>query len=216
MAKERKKREYKPSSGPSMQAVCNLLNQTPEMKALIASVRDTLRSAHVVGLEYTVRGDETDPRRRVQPYVVVRLNNGSRTRHSSVPDTLYVGDCYSTSQFIGIVEANFDVPVDPRFRRKKVPTYGVKKEGIVKQYPDHAEKYLLAAVGEDARMAARKLEGEIRALLVSEEVEAGKARAWEDHVVSKIRSVLLQFKAEPQSTFKRALDEFICHEIMEA
>jgi len=206
----------KSANGKSVQAVCALLDQTPEMKTLVSMVQATVESATIVGLSYNVRPDEQDERRRVNAAVKVRFNTGTVYTFSVAPDSVGVHMFYNGDQLRHVVDTNFGVSVDPRFKRKKVPTFGVKKDNILDKYIDHGPKTITTALEETCRATALRLKDDIRALLVSEEADAGKRRAWEDHVVLEIKKVLMRFKSEPQEIIKRALDEFICHEITES
>lgn len=116
-----------------------------------------------------------------------------------------------------IVGETFGVRRDPRFQKLWVPTYNLKNQtSKVVDNLFHAIRERLDKETEEARtVASDKLTAEIREVFGPSSEEKRK-RAVEDYAVMNIRETLLRFKHANQETLKRALDEFIVHELCDS
>ena len=117
-----------------------------------------------------------------------------------------------------LVEANFGV-TKPGSKKPSVPTFFCKAPRVI-QYLENARNLdnlldsslNIPALMEGVRVSVNK---SIEAFTKSEEFREGLQAARDDLIVTKIREVLGQFKDATPAVLKRALDEFVMHEIME-
>jgi len=117
-----------------------------------------------------------------------------------------------------LVKENFGV-VPPGAKKPVVPTYNCSKARVIEhllhaRLTDRLISLELHMVSQ--RIAVRaEITKSIQEYTMSDTFKNGCQGAREDIIVKKIRDVLGQFKDATPSVLKRALDEYVMHEIME-
>lgn len=113
-----------------------------------------------------------------------------------------------------IVEATFGVNVDG-MKKPIAPTYNCKKSKILENCYEKFSDFFRRQRPEEMENARKLLTEECRARLASSETSEVCEKAMDDYTVGEIKKTLLRFKGARPEILKRALDEYVCHEIMD-
>ncbi len=96
---------------------------------------------------------------------------------------------------------------------KKVPTFFCKEEQVAGRFLTFARERLgekCPGILEEARM---RLVSQAQSMISSGHVQEGRMVAYENEAVDEIRTVLLKFRNIRKEALKRAIDEFIVHDV---
>lgn len=135
---------------------------------------------------------------------------------SSEKDSFDLGSrSFHDKMFDPVFEAHFGVS-PPNRRRPHVPTYNCKKDKALESFRAFARCALYDAVEADID-AARRATIAKWSTHSAEEIEAGKTEACHLQAIEEIKNQVLKWiDRVPASVIKAALDEVVCHQILES
>lgn len=96
---------------------------------------------------------------------------------------------------------------------KKVRTYFCKEDAVRERFLVYARNLLADKNSGLIEEANRRIASQAQRLLDSGHVQEGRRVAYENEAVDEIRTVLLKFRNIRREALKRAIDEFIVHDV---
>lgn len=193
---------------PSYGRINDALVATSEFKEFEESFKALVRSMRIDGLTYEKLG----------------VSNS----HDGLPDYRFevaVGDRRVPEfrfQDADGIRLNIDFILDERSiapvmeqfgEGKKVRTFNCNRDKVATHFLAHARTVLTsknAGLIEDAR---RRLASQAKSMIDSGHVHEGRMKAYESEAVDEIRSVLIKYRNIRKEALKRAIDEFIVHDV---
>lgn len=98
---------------------------------------------------------------------------------------------------------------------KKVMTFNCKEDLVKDKFVKHARTVLLERHPGAIAEAETRIAEQANGLLKSGRVEKDRQVAYENEAVDEIRTVLLKYRNIRREALKRAIDEFIVHDVSE-
>jgi hypothetical protein len=95
----------------------------------------------------------------------------------------------------------------------KVRTYFCKKDAVQAHFVTYVRTILRDRYAKTLREAEVRIAQQAKSLADSGRLEEGRMVAFENEAVDEIRDVLLKFRNIRKEALKRALDEFIVHDV---
>jgi len=214
------------SSSKSTDKINELLVKTPEYAALRESCRTRLARAEVAKMSFGVDIDYSNGAKIRGAFAYVHIGYGNDVGVDQTVSEARVAwpgrmVCFEINglttdgELRHPFEANFGVLKPFSTKKMRVPTFNVGPDKAKKAWEEFVKTRLAGELREDMSAAAVRLEGAVRNLFTTQKAIDGKQKAIDDHVVKNIKEVLLRFKGTRAEVLKRALDEFVCHEITE-
>lgn len=220
----RKDRQLK--NGKSYGKVIELLRETTEYTQVVNIATMRLSTFSIDKAEYIVDWNGK-PRCEVR----IRLGEGENSvtkglgtfdPNSNPSDwhiTLTMKDVIREFDCKSVVNANFG-KVKEGYRKVSVPTYNCSPERVLSMLEKDFEKLRWNEdTGEYGPFSGMLIDGRQRitdlmaGFVKSDAFQEGCKNAREDHIVNKIKGVLLQFPDATPEVLKRALNEYVMHEI---
>jgi hypothetical protein len=113
-----------------------------------------------------------------------------------------------------LVTAESLIPVMAVFG-KKVRTFNCREELVKDKFVKHARQVLLDRHPGIIAEAEARISEQAQGLLTSGRVDKDRQVAYENEAVEEIRTVLLKYRNIRREALKRAIDEFIIHDVTE-
>lgn len=219
------KRDNEPGSGPVYDRVMKLIAATDQFKAL----KDrAVRRAHSVrvGSPHETSAWRNDA--NGHPAAILRIMSGhdeellsmdvtEETNRSSFNVWSYGQLLCSKEELEAVVRATFDVTKPGCQKKKIVPAHSLKLEKVLERFHKDAMDELRALTSDIISSEVRSaVTAECLRQFASDEAVELKQTAFDDLVVKELKAVLVKYSGARPDVLKRALDEFVCHEICSA
>lgn len=191
---------------PSYERICLGLTATTEFLEYERSFLQLVASARVDGLSFeklatSVRDDGMPDHRFEVTCGRVRIP-GFKFRE---PGDLKLNvDALVTPESLAPVLATFGT---------KVRTFFCKEDAVRERFVKHVRDLFAKKHAHHLTEAEARIAQQAKSLAESGRLEEGRMVAYENEAVDEIRSVLLKFRSIRRDALKRALDEFIVHDV---
>ena len=218
----------------SSEKICSHLRHSQTYFDFEETVFRTLGEANVAGWEFRPGGDDytTDPtkKKNVAPPQWYLLIDWGKKPDGSDNIERVSGDPIHWELGIGRIspEETLNEILNKLWGTKECPTYFCKKDSIIafkkkakdsstNLWAEYARKALQEKLADKIARTQDKLRAELIAARNSEAFEQDRIEYHDRCIADEIKSVLLKFKdvAKPH-VIKMAMDEFVCHEIMDS
>ena len=210
------KKQRKLKTGENYDKVINLLCQTVDFQNLRARSVRRLQTARIGKFKY-----KTDWGGKPVAIAVIAYGEGEEEQTQEVSSEYNAGKLYLNinpsvywnKEEIGeVVEKNFGV-VKPGFKKPHVPTYFLNPDRVRDAFYERSALLEVSALVLEAK---ERVQQALDEYILTDEYKAGLQLAREDYTVEEIKKVLLRFKDATPDVLRRALNEFVMHEVMES
>jgi hypothetical protein len=220
----------------SYDKVCSHLVATQDFKDYVVRLSEKLDQANVAGWRFIPGGSdhETDPlkKKNVAPPVHRLLVDwGKKADGKDHIEEVWqdpndwivsLSTLCDDDELDGIVDRNFNTKACPTYFCKKETLLGRNKDGdrsskLDNKWSVYVRRHLSEVLMDKMSKTQEKIRQAMRSALASDAFAQEKVTFHERCIADEIKSVLLKFSsvAKPH-VLKMAMDEFVCHEIMES
>ena len=212
----------KKSFGASYAKVRDLIFETSEWEGLLALMIRRLNHFSVVGIKYLINYDG-----RATATVQVGFGQDSEMRLASVHHNKYCSPEFmivmnrshivSAADVEGVLRRTMGY-IPPGSRKPVVPTYNCSVDNMLMFLMDNGGEHEIGkpAISSDMiREASDRANVVLAKITESDEFRDNMRRVREDHIVDKIRECVQSFPDATAPVLKRALDEYVMHQIMD-
>jgi len=193
---------------PSYERICLGLSATTEFLEYERGFLQLVASARVDGLSFeklsaSVREDGMPDHRFEVTCGRVRVPG---FRFCEPGDLRLNVDALVTPESLAPVLATFGT---------KVRTFFCKEDAVKDRFVKHVRELFVKRHSKALTEAEARITQQSKALAESGRLEEGRLVAYENEAVDEIRSVLLKFRSIRKEALKRAIDEYIVHDVSE-
>lgn len=203
----------------SFEKISDSLFETDEFKSLMVEIKERIESVKITN--YAGACNSYEPKASLMVHMeseycgrkCVGATNVSNLKTN--PFWTMSRDLYMPESFKSIFNANFGVLKPNSTKKFRVPTYNVKRDKALEHFASNARNKI--SVEFDTMIKSKS--SHIRYLALefdgTPEADQIKQDTRDRFTIDSIKETLLRFKDARPEILKTAMDEFVCHAIME-
>ena len=203
----------------SFEKISEALVETAEFKSIIVEVKERIRSAKIT--HYIGQCSSYDPKATLiaqfeTEYCGKKESGGANVNNLKTnPFWTLSRDLYAPKDFGAVFFANFGV-LKPNSKKKfRVPTYNVKQDKALEHFSSAARNKMSTEIDILLKEKSNSLRQQALEFDMTPEADQIKQDTRDRFTIDSIKETLLRFKDARPEILKAAMDEFVCHAIME-
>lgn len=203
----------------SKEKICDAMYETAEFKALVKEVEERLASAQAE--DFKAIYSDYDRKASIQTtisttHLGVKKTSAVSAGHISAPYwSISRNVLYSEDDLKAVFKANFGKLKPGSTKKMLVPTYNVKKDVAFEEFRTRGLDRLGELASDAIRDCSVRIRTQVLSFMTTDEAKTMCQEATDRYTIDTIKATLLRFKDARPELLKAAMDEFVCHAIME-
>lgn len=203
----------------SFEKISGALFETAEFKSLMVEIKERIQSTKIT--HYAGACNSYEPKASLMVHMeseycgrkCVGATNVGNLRTN--PFWTMSRDLYMPESFKSIFDANFGVLKPNSTKKFRVPTYNVKRDKAYEHFASKARNKVAVEFDVMVKEKSSQIRNQALEFDATSEADQIKQDTRDRFTIDSIKETLLRFKDARPEILKAAMDEFVCHAIME-
>jgi hypothetical protein len=203
----------------SFEKITDALYETGEFKSLMIEIKERIQSTKIT--HYAGACNSYDPKATLMVHMETEYCGKKNEAASNVgnmktnPFWTISRDLYLPDSFKAIFNANFGVLKPNSTKKYRVPTYNVKRDKAYEHFASNARGKIAVEFDTMIKDKSSQIRNQALEFDTTPMADQIKQDTRDRFTIDSIKETLLRFKDARPEILKAAMDEFVCHAIME-